>query len=220
MYKNAVIIVAGGAGKRFGSKTPKQFLNLLNKPVFMWSLQAFKRTGLFSQIILVVPENRLKRLEAVAKKFSFELASSGKERTDSVKAGLLKLNKDITCVAIHDAARPLIKPDVIKRAIDSAREHGSGIVSVPARDTIKLTSGKKIIKTIPRDSVSFAQTPQAFKRSLIDKAYEACRASVTDDAQAVERLGLKVYTVMGDYNNIKLTDKDDFKVAQTVLKKG
>jgi len=219
MTKCAAIIVAGGSGKRFGSKTPKQFLNLQGVPVFIWSVTAFRKTGLFSQIILVAPKERLGKLAPFAKKYSFTLACGGKERSDSVRSGLKALDKDITIVAIHDAARPLISGEVIARAVLNAKKHGAVVVSVPARDTIKLTSCEKVVKTIPRDTVWLAQTPQVFKKSLIEKAYAKLdRAKVTDDAQVVEKAGFAVHVSMGDYKNIKITDKQDLKTAQLILK--
>lgn len=218
MSKCAAIIVAGGSGKRFGSKTPKQFLKLLGLPVFLWSVLAFKKTGLFSQIILVAPQNRLKPLRGSARAHGFEVVPGGKERYDSVKAGLQALGKDISYAAIHDAARPCVRPDVIKRALRSAKKYGSGIASVPARDTIKLAAGNKIVKTIPRDDIWLAQTPQVFKRSIIERAYSKLgRIKVTDDAQAAELAGFKVYVSLGDYKNIKITDRDDFKTVQRQL---
>ena len=220
MNKYAAIIVAGGAGRRFGSKTPKQFLNLGGLPMYLWSVKAFRKTGRFSQIILAAPAGRLKALSAAAKKYSFDLVSGGKERPDSVRAGLKKLNKDITIVAIHDAARPLIGTAVINRALAVAARSGSALVSVPARDTIKLVSKYKVLKTIPRQTIWQAQTPQVFERSLIEKAYSRLgKTRVTDDAQAVERTGHKVSVVMGDYNNIKITDRNDFNTALLHLKK-
>ena len=220
MSKCAAIIVAGGSGKRFGSKTPKQFLKLSGLPMFMWSVLAFKRTGLFSRVILAAPKNRLKSLAPLAKKYSFELVPGGKERQDSVKAGLAQLSGGVvSLVAIHDAARPLIKRDVIKRALACAVKRGSAVVSVPARDTVKLASDGNIVKTIPRNGIWLAQTPQIFKRSVIEKAYlKLGRTVVTDDAQAAELMGLKVRVVMGDYGNIKITDKEDFNAAQNILK--
>jgi len=218
--KCAAIIVAGGSGKRFGSKTPKQFLDLFGSPVFMWSVRAFQKTKLFSQIILVAPDSKLGKLARFARSSGFEITRGGKERPDSVKAGLKVLNKDINIVAVHDAARPLITPQAIKRAVDCAKKYGAAVSSVPARDTIKLTKGESIIETIPRGAVWLAQTPQVFKRSVLEKAYSRLgRAKVTDDAQAVERLGIKVRVAMGDYKNIKVTDKEDFKAVRALLNK-
>ena len=219
MPKNAAVIVAGGSGKRFGSKTPKQFLELEGLPVFMRSILAYKKTKLFSQIVLVTPKDRIIKLAPLAKKHGFELIAGGKERSDSVKAGLKALSKDISIVAIHDAARPLITNDVIVRALKMAQARGASVTSVPARDTIKLTNGEKAVKTIPRNTIWLAQTPQTFKTSIINKAYAKLgRDKVTDDAQVAEKAGYKVYVSMGDYNNIKITDKSDFETARTILK--
>lgn len=218
MPNNAVIIVAGGSGKRFGSKVPKQFLMLAGLPVFIRSVLAYKRTNLFSKIVLVAPAGRLKQLAGFSKQYGFDLVAGGKERSDSVRNGLKALPADIAIVAIHDAARPLITKDVIVRAMESAAKYGAAVASVPARDTVKLANGGKVLKTIPRTAVWLAQTPQVFKKAVIDKAYKKLgRAKVTDDAQAAEKAGYRVYVTLGDYDNIKITDKRDFDIALNLI---
>jgi len=216
--KCAAVIVAGGSGKRYGSKSPKQFLKLSGVPMFMWSVKAFKKTPGFSQIILVAPKDRLARLQSIGRAEGFQVVGGGKERSDSVRAGLKALKDDISIVAIHDAARPLIKRETISRAVECAKKYGSAIVSVPARDTVKFAPKGSILKTIPRDTIWLAQTPQVFKRPLIQKAYSKLKgAKVTDDAQVMERVSRGVRVVMGDYNNIKITDREDLKAAEIYL---
>ncbi|MGA2090374.1 MAG: 2-C-methyl-D-erythritol 4-phosphate cytidylyltransferase [Endomicrobiales bacterium] len=217
--ENAVIIVAAGASTRFGSSTPKQFLKLGSMPVFMWSVRAFQKTQCFSQIIVVVSSPYLRTLQPLAQNHGFELTCGGDLRSDSVKAGLMQLKAPIKYVAIHDGARPLITPDIIIKGLDAARRHSASVIAVPARDTIKLSTQKFVVKkTIPRSSIWLAQTPQTFKRSVIERAYTRRRTMVTDDAQAVESSGIAARIVPGDYRNLKITDRRDLEIARLLMK--
>lgn len=218
---SAAIIVAAGAGTRFGSAVPKQFLTLNGSPVFLWSVRAFRRTGLFSQIIVVVPASRLKRMEPQARRHAFMLAPGGVERYDSVRAGLALLDPHIKYVAIHDGARPLVSPRAIADGLAAARRKGASVVAVPARDTVKYSRRAGVVsETIPRSAVWLAQTPQTFRRSIIERAYARRPRRVTDDAQVVEAMGLPVAIVPGDHSNIKITDRNDLAIAHVLLRKG
>ncbi len=216
----AVIIVAAGQGKRFSSDIPKQFVKLNGIPVFLWSVFAYKKSKIFSQIIVVVPKNFLLQLGPYANKYDIELIAGGKERFDSVKSGLRKLKKNIDYVAIHDGARPLIKIKEIIECLNAAKKCGAAIVAVPAKDTVKKVSASSYIeKTIPRNSVWLAQTPQIFKKSLIQKAYaKKISPKTTDDAQLVEIAGGILKIVNGDYNNLKITEPRDLQIAELLLK--
>ena len=113
----AVIIVAGGVGKRFGSKEPKQFLLLNKKKMFEWSIIAFKKVKTCKQIILVVPEYKLKEIQKYKKIYEIDIVSGGKERYNSVQNGLKYVKNNIDIVAIHDAARPLITENIINEVL-------------------------------------------------------------------------------------------------------
>lgn len=218
---SAAIIVAAGAGRRFGSAVPKQFVSLNNIPVFLWSVRAFRRTGLFSQIIVVVPAARLQRMGPLARRHGFTLAPGGAERYDSVRAGLAVLDAGIRYVAIHDGARPLVSPRAIADGLAAARRKGASVVAVAARDTVKLSRRAGLVTaTIPRAGVWLAQTPQTFRRAVIERAYERRPRGVTDDAQVVEAMGRPVAIVPGDYSNFKITDRDDLAVARWYLRNG
>lgn len=216
---SAAIILAAGASKRFKSATVKQFVNICGKPVFLWSILAFKKIKEFKQIILVVPKNFENRLSVYKKKFKLEIVAGGKERIDSVRAGLNKLREDIEFVAIHDAARPLISKKSILNGLREARKSKAVVISVPSRDTVKSVQSKAWIqKTIPRNKVWLAQTPQIFHKSIILDAYKKIKSNnATDDAQLVELAGYKVKVVLGDYHNIKITEKSDLKIAEMLL---
>lgn len=212
--KTVVIIVAGGSGKRMGK--PKQFLPLMGKPIVERTVKVFKNCKSVSAIILVVPEEDF----AKAKGFGVKLASAGKERTDSVRSGLKLVPADADIVLIHDGARPLITQDIIKRVIAAVRKTGAAIAGVPVKDTIKTINNKQytINKTLDRDSLWMAQTPQAFKKDIIMKAYAKAKGPATDDAKLAEDLGVKVIIVMGSYENIKITTPEDILAAEAILK--
>ncbi|MGE4384682.1 MAG: 2-C-methyl-D-erythritol 4-phosphate cytidylyltransferase [Endomicrobiaceae bacterium] len=216
----AVIIVAAGSGKRFGSKQPKQFLLLNKKPMFVWSVMAFKKIKECCQIILVVSKEKIREMEKYKKMYGIDVVCGGKERFNSVKNGL-NIVKDADFVAVHDAARPLITENIIKEILLSAEENGGAIAAAPAKDSIKLSiNGKNLTKSLNRKNIWLAQTPQIFKKSMLDKAYSSkIPLTVTDDAQLVEKTGKKVSLVNSGYENFKVTEPLDFKLAEIILKK-
>lgn len=218
--KAAAIIVAAGNSTRFGSRQPKQFVTLNGKPVFAWSIEAFKRVTDFKQIILVVPETKIAPLKKYRIKYGIDLVAGGKERIDSVKAGLSLVKKEITWVAIHDAARPLIRPYIIRKALAAAVRHKAAVVAIPCRDTVKTSrNGKKIDATLRRNEIWLAQTPQVFYLPLLRDAYDKLKnKSVTDDAQVIEQYGADAAIVPGDYTNIKITEPTDLEIIKSILR--
>lgn len=221
--KAAAIIVAAGVGKRFGSNVPKQFLLLGGKPLFMWSVQAFKKAANVRQVIVVAPPDRVAGLRrAYAKRHGIDVVAGGAERFDSVRNGLAAVNAGIDTVAIHDGARPLVQPATIAAALLAAYKKGASVVAVAARDTVKI-AGKslRVQKTVPRATVWLAQTPQCFRRTVIETAYRKLKtADITDDAQVAERAGFPVTVVPGEYTNIKITAPEDLVTARTFIKRG
>lgn len=215
--KAAAIIVAGGAGKRFGSAKPKQFLNLCGKPVFLWSIEAFSSIKDFKQIIVVVPDNMLDSLSKKYKNISF--TSGGKERFDSVKKGLLLINKDIDFIAVHDGARPLIHRSDIIKVLKEASVSKAAIAAQKTKDTVKEVKNGYIINTLDRSRLWNAQTPQIFERDILLKAYsKKINAAITDDSQLVEKLNIKVAIVETKFPNFKITTPDDMLFAEKELK--
>jgi 2-C-methyl-D-erythritol 4-phosphate cytidylyltransferase len=217
----ACIIVAAGRSRRFGPAAPKQFALLKGKPLFLWSVQAFRKVREFSQIIVVVPAARLGSLKRLEKKLGVEFVNGGSERHDSVMNGVKRLRADIEVVAIHDAARPLVSSELISETLKAAKKYGACLAAVPARDTVKLADSKKgtVRKTIPRNEVWLAQTPQVFSTKILKRLYKNIgKANITDDAQLAEKLGIKVKIVEGSYANIKVTDKNDLKIVKMLLR--
>jgi 2-C-methyl-D-erythritol 4-phosphate cytidylyltransferase len=220
--KNAVIIVAAGAGRRFGHKIPKQFLNLNGKPMFMWSVKTFASIKSFRQIIVVVPEYMTESLKRIKNKLltKVKFVHGGKERFDSVKNGLSFIKDDINFVAVHDAARPLISRQDVLAVLKNAEKTKAAIAVEKVKDTIKLVSDREcVLKTLDRNSLRNAQTPQIFDTKLLKKAYSKKIASVTDDSQLIERLKIKVSAVETKSSNFKVTTKQDFALVQKLLKR-
>ena len=219
----AAIIVAGGKGLRFGGKVRKQYLLLKGRPIMWWSLRAFQNTRSVQGIVLVVPDGDLSRVRAQVGKWKFEkwlaVVSGGATRADSVRAGLSVMPDGVRYIAVHDAVRPLITPEVIERVIGAARKTGAALAACPSKDTVKLSNGNGCVHSTPRrEIVWLAQTPQIFERRLLDKAHARGRyLNATDDAMLVERLGVQVKLVESPADNMKVTVPMDYFTAKEIL---
>jgi 2-C-methyl-D-erythritol 4-phosphate cytidylyltransferase len=222
MVNVAVIIPAGGSGKRLGGVLPKQFLRLGDTPILVASVRIFERLPEVREVVVVAPAAYVKRTTRLLKDARCRKVScvitGGRERQDSVRLGLERLSAAPDVILVHDAVRPLVSTRVIHRVIMAAKKYGAAVVGVPVKDTTKL-EGKKgfYTKTLPRHLLWAVQTPQGFLFSLFRHAHvKAAAAGVlgTDDAALVERLGIPVRIVEGDQRNIKITTKDDLALAR------
>jgi len=222
MVNVAVIIPAGGSGKRLGGVLPKQFLLLGDTPILVASVRAFERLPEVREVVVVAPAAYVPRTtrlltRARCRKVSCVIAG-GRERQGSVRLGLEHLSAVPDILLVHDAVRPLVTVRVIRRVITAAKKYGAAVVGVPVKDTTKL-EGKKgfATKTLPRHLLWAVQTPQGFLFSLFRHAHvRAAAAGVfgTDDASLVERLGIPVRIVEGDQRNIKITTREDLALAR------
>lgn len=207
------IILAAGSGSRTGLEYNKVFYKLNDKTVIENSIKEFDLDPDCSQIILVInPEEKGLFLKLnLSRKVDY--VYGGLRRQDSVSNGLLRVSEDY--VMIHDGARPYISKDVISRVKEALKLYDATTVMVKSIDTVKIVENKIIKSTPDRDSLYNAQTPQAFKTTLIKKAYKEVakkQLSVTDDSQAVEvTVGSQIYVVLGDYKNIKITTEKDLQ---------
>jgi 2-C-methyl-D-erythritol 4-phosphate cytidylyltransferase len=219
MSRVSAIIVAAGKGKRFGS--PKQFSLLKGRPVLDWSLEAFGVHEEVSEIVLVLEDDSQKKLYLDRFQKISSVVSGGKRRYDSVYAGFLKarLSGD-DIVLVHDGVRPLVGKDLIHDIIGAARKGGAAVPVIPIEDTVKQCNRHRIIKTVDRDKLKRAQTPQGFRFSILKQAFEKTLEtdmSGTDEAYLVEKLGLEVLTVHGEPRNIKITTQEDIKIAERFI---
>lgn len=213
--KTAIIIVAAGKGKRLG--TDKAILPINGKPLFYYSCCLALKLKEISRVVLVINPKHFK----LAKKLfgsKISLTKGGKERSDSVVNGLKLLNPDITHVLIHDAARPFTDQETLKKILQALKTNPAVVCGIFAQDTVKLVKNNTIIQTLPRSEIFLAQTPQGFEKKLLIKAYaDLNNTVVTDDAQAVQLLGEKIKVVEGNRNNLKITYKEDTRLAKALL---
>ena len=225
MPKFAVIMAAAGRSSRFKDKHYKKvFAPLNNRAVWLHSAERFLNRDDVCQVILVIsPEDK--------EDFDFKFASNvailgidvvfgGKERADSVQAGLEKVKEEADYVCVHDAARPCLVDAWVDAVFEAATKSGGAILATPVVGTLKRTGEKNTIQeTVSREGLWEAQTPQVFRKDLLLKAY-AGRGdfNATDEAQLVERLGEPVTLVPGSAMNMKITTKEDLRFAEAAMK--
>ena len=224
--RTVAIVPAAGSGNRMGRKLSKQYLSLGGVPLLVHTLNVFEKCPLIDALLVVVqppdveavrtgmlPRWNLKKLAGVI--------PGGKERQDSVRAGIEALDRDAGLVVIHDAVRPFITVGLIENCIRAAEEEGAATVGVPVKDTVKeVAADGRVMRTCDRDLLWLTQTPQAFRRDIIEDAHRAAVRDGyrgTDDTSLVERLGIAVRMIRGDYGNIKITTPEDLVIAEALL---
>jgi 2-C-methyl-D-erythritol 4-phosphate cytidylyltransferase len=208
--KYAVIIAAGGRGKRFGEN--KQFFADQGEPIAIRTLRKFQEG--FNQIIVVTSDIKRIRFLLIEYKLKCDnIVLSGKTRTDSIRNGLTVLKPDIEYVLVHDGARPNVSEQLIKNICEVVVDLKAVIPVIPVKDTIKEIEGNKVQLTPERSKLVAVQTPQAFDKDILIQAYQQ-KIIATDDAGLVEKLGVQVYTIPGEENNIKITTKEDLKLIK------
>lgn len=221
----AVILPAAGKSSRFRDPHYKKpFAPLENRPVWLHAAEKFTNRSDVQQTLLVIsPEDReafQSKIGANAALLGIEIVDGGAERTESVANALARVRADIDFVAVHDAARPCIAEAWIDAVFAAAVKSQAAILAAPLSGTLKRVAGDKtIVETVSREGLWEAQTPQVFARQLLVDAY-ARRGGppATDDAQLVERLGHPVTVVPGSPMNLKITSKEDLRLAAAVLK--
>lgn len=222
------IVLAAGQGKRMHSKIQKQFLEIGGKPILYYSMECFQKSPLIQDIILVTGEDMISYCQSeIVEKYDFtkvcKVTAGGKERYDSVYAGLLCC-QDTDYVYIHDGARPFVTEEMIQRGYEAVKRTNACVMGMPSKDTVKLADPSGYIKETPdRKIVWNIQTPQIFSYDLIRGAYESIRkkdmTGVTDDAMVVEQeTGTKILLVEGSYQNIKITTPEDLAIAEAFLR--
>jgi len=221
----SAIIAAAGKGLRMQNTLRKQYLEIAGLPILCHTLRAIDACGSVNEIILVVPEeeidySRYNIISRIKLSKKINLIAGGAERRDSVYNGILAVKDVNSLVLIHDGVRPFIRPEQIDACISAAKDSGASIAGVPVYDTIKNVTNSGIVnKTLPREKIWLAQTPQVFKYSIIKDALDNAiksNYSGTDDAFFVENMGKSVKMVKGSNLNIKITTKDDLQLAQAI----
>ncbi len=223
----AALVLAAGRGERLGHDLPKGFVRLAGRPLWVHAAEALAAAPEIERVVPVIPGGELQRFRTAVSEFGSvaELAEpvlGGAARQDSVRAGLEALPAWAELVAVHDAARPLLRPEAVSRVLAAAQRYGAAILARPVGDTIKRVTGERIIETPARSECWAAQTPQVFRTEMLREALAKAAAEGfegTDDAQLVERLGVTVHVVEGDPDNLKITRDEDLALAEAWLER-
>lgn len=227
--KIVALVAAAGKGRRMNSRISKPFIPISGKPILAYTIDKFEKCKSIDKIYLIVsPEEKEICHKNILLRYNFskvqELVDGGDTRQDSIYNGLKALDKDTDIVVIHDGARPLIEEIIIQDSIEKAQKYGAAITAIPIKDTVKKSKKNFYInKTLNREEIWRAQTPQTFKYDIILSAYHQAYKDnylATDDSAIVERYGHKVKLIIGSEENIKITTPFDLIVAEVFLKKG
>ncbi len=221
---NTAIIVAAGTGKRFGSERPKQFLEILGKPVIIHTVERFEKCSSVDEIVLVLSSSGREEFELISREVSFSKLTSivigGATRVDSVRRGFSAVNTATEVVLVHDGARPLVTCSEIDATVELASNTGAACLVGSVTDTIKRVDGSFIAETIDRTTLRRAYTPQAFKFDILRRALSSNEPdeNATDECYLVEKIGEPVSFVEGSSRNIKITHADDLSLAEFYLR--
>ena len=212
----AGILLAAGSSRRMG--TDKLWAPLAGRPLIAWPILAFASCDSVDELVVVTAAASIDRTEKLLEELEVQarVVEGGQRRRDSVFAGLRSAS-DADTVVVHDAARPLVTSELIASAIVASCPTGAAIVAIPAVDTIKVVEEGLVVDTLRRDLLWSAQTPQAFRRSLLLDAHQAITDNATDDAALVESLGVPVRVCVGSRANIKVTTQTDLELAAALL---
>ncbi|MFQ8704974.1 MAG: 2-C-methyl-D-erythritol 4-phosphate cytidylyltransferase [Thomasclavelia sp.] len=207
----SVVVLCAGKGTRSGLNYNKMLYSFKDKTVYEMTMELFLNDKRCKQIIVVTKKEEVSELKKLIVSDKIEYIFGGKERQDSVYNGLQVVNQDY--VLIHDGARPYLKIENVNDLLKCLESNDACLLTVPVKDTIKICQDGKVVETLPRSMLMQAQTPQAFKTSLIKECYQLGKDSgflATDDTSLVEKFkNTEIRTVMGSYDNIKITTPDD-----------
>ncbi|MCP4906071.1 MAG: 2-C-methyl-D-erythritol 4-phosphate cytidylyltransferase [bacterium] len=220
----AALVLGAGRGERLGHALPKAFVPLAGRTLIERSIRALSDSGAFCRIQPVLAESEFERFDRLGLVASVEgvvaPVEGGKERQDSMWAGLAVLPGEIEFVAVHDAARCLVSEGDLRAVVVAAQEEGAAILAERSRDTLKRVAGGRVVETPAREEYWAAQTPQVVRRDWLVKAVEAAvkaGRSATDDAQLVEWMGHPVRVVEARSPNPKITRAEDLLLAEALL---
>lgn len=223
--KVQAIIPSAGSGTRLKAGISKPLMLLNNIPLFVYSVKAFEQSDLVDSVILAVQEQLVPEFEEIVKRHQLhkvkKIVAGGQTRCESVFNGLKVVDEDTSIVAIHDGARPFIKMRLIEDAIALCEAEDAVVIGVPVKPTIKRVNKETLIveATLDREYLWEIQTPQVFKKEILLRAYkEKGGGTYTDDASLVERIGVQVKILEGEYRNIKITTKEDLIIVEAFIR--
>lgn len=225
MAKFSVILPAAGKSSRYHDKNYKKpFAPLANRAVWLHSAERFINRDDTIQVILVISAEDREyfnfKFAANAMILGIDVVEGGKERADSIEKALASVNEKADYICVHDAARPCVADEWIDSVFAAGEKSGAAILGVPVSSTLKRVAGNRTVEeTVSREGLWEAQTPQVFRRDLLLEAYARREEFVaTDDAQLVERIGQPVTVLLGSKMNLKITTREDLRLAEQTLK--
>jgi 2-C-methyl-D-erythritol 4-phosphate cytidylyltransferase len=225
MAKFAVILPAAGKSTRFSGREKKPFALLDGRAVWLRTAELFvTRDDVAKTLLVLNPDDRETfqiKFQANIAFMNIQLVDGGAERFESVANAVAALPEGVDYVAVHDSVRPCVTTDLVDRLFDAVKRFGAVIPAVRVADTVKQVSPDQVVTgTPPRDNLWLAQTPQVFQLDLLREAYarrSQVAAPITDDAQLIESLGVKVHVLEGEPTNIKITTSQDLRLAEAIL---
>jgi 2-C-methyl-D-erythritol 4-phosphate cytidylyltransferase len=227
--KASAIIVAAGSGTRLGSEIPKAFVELHGRSLLWYALRIIRDVAEIEELVVTVPPamepQARAQVRAAGLDLPVKLTAGGAERQDSVRIALGLTSAEAELVVVHDAARPFATPATFAAALDAAAHSGGAIAATPLADTLKrvgqgFAQSRAITATVARANLWLAQTPQAFRRTLLIRAHERAlkdHLTATDDADLVEQIGGRVEVVDSSTLNFKITTAEDLRLAELVV---
>ncbi|NJL16381.1 MAG: 2-C-methyl-D-erythritol 4-phosphate cytidylyltransferase [Nitrospira sp.] len=225
-HRTVALVPAAGRGLRMGGQVPKQFLSLGSQPLILHSLRVLQASSAIHEIILAVPQSEMDYcLKEIVAQHHFtkvtKVVPGGAERQDSVRHALEAVHEDVDVVLVHDAVRPFLTERMIEEVVLKARMKGAAIIALPMKDTVKQVGADLVIeRTVDRQSLWLAQTPQAFRREWLLAAHRKAHGEgvrATDDAYLMEWCGYPVSVVEGSGENIKVTRPEDMAIGEAIL---
>jgi 2-C-methyl-D-erythritol 4-phosphate cytidylyltransferase len=216
------VIVAGGSGTRMGAEQPKQFIELNDKPLFLYSIDSFLKAIDDISIVLVMPEDYLQTANSILLRFAYPLTQikiipGGKTRFHSVQRGLDAVDP-ASIVFVHDAVRCLVSSELIRKCAEQCSLHRSAVPAIPVRDSIRSIDQHGNSSVLDRNNLRIIQTPQTFFASDLKKAFQTdYMESFTDEASVAEHHGMKIHLITGEESNIKITFPEDLAFAEWML---
>ncbi|SKB66137.1 2-C-methyl-D-erythritol 4-phosphate cytidylyltransferase [Lachnospiraceae bacterium] len=229
---NIVLLTAAGVGSRMHNEIPKQFIHVKNKPIILYTMEAFQRHPQIDAIVVVTLEAWKDMLWAYAKQYNITklkwVVTGGSTGQDSIRKGLEELEKDCApddVVMVHDGNRPLISDEIISDSLATYREHGSAVAAIPCIEAIfRSSDGIESTESLDRDELFRTQTPHTYALNKLMWAHKQAEekniTNTTASCVLMSMLGEKIYFSKGSEINLKITTKDDMKIFEAILEKG
>lgn len=217
-----VVMPAAGAGARLGPGVPKALRELAGEPLLVHAVRRLRACPSVGPVVVAAPPDAVGDVQALLAAYDVLVVAGGAERQASVAAGLAALPPQVWLVLVHDAARALVPVEVVEAVVAALLDGAAAAVPVlPVQDTIKRVGiGGEVLETVPREDLRSVQTPQGFRRDVLEEAHRSARGWMTDDAGLVEAAGVTVQTVLGSPDAFKVTTPFDLLVAEAVLRRG